>query len=87
MSDQNDSSEAKKVYNMVTDTVTGPNVRLKDNLYQAAFISMSLLAGIVAGVLLAEDRFTGALIGAVAGLIGGLLLSGMFLMIYRALRH
>ena len=52
-------------------------MRLWDNLIQAAVIFVALLVG--AGI--------GALVGGFGGLIVGLLASGIFLMIYRGLRH
>lgn len=77
----------QETYNVVTDTVTGANVRLKDNLIQAAVIAVCLVLGAIVGALVVEDRLPGALAGAFIGLLVGLFGSGLFLMIYRALRH
>ena len=77
----------REVYNVVTDVVLGPNVRLRDNVIQAAILFVALLFGAAVGALLIEDRLAGCLVGAFAGLVAGLLISGIFLMIYRAIRH
>jgi len=77
----------RQAYNLVTDTVGGPNVRLKDNLYQGLAILACLLLGAGIGVVAATDRLTGALLGGFIGLVVGLLGSGLFLMSYRAVKH
>ena len=77
----------RQAYNLVTDTITGPNVRLKDNLFQGLAIFVCLLLGIGIGCLAVTDRVAGALIGGAIGLLVGLLGSGIFLMIYRAVQH
>jgi uncharacterized membrane protein YeaQ/YmgE (transglycosylase-associated protein family) len=77
----------REQYNLVTDTVGGPNLRLKDNLYQGIAIVVCLVLGAVVGSFLAEERMTGAGIGALVGLVAGTLGSGIFLMVYRAVRH
>jgi hypothetical protein len=81
-------------YNIVTDTVTGVNLRMSDNLFQAVFILVSVILGavIVATVALVikDTQFpwlAGAIVGAFAGLIIGVLASGIVLMIYRGWRH
>ena len=81
-------------YNIVTDMVTGVNVRMSDNLFQAVFILVSVLLGATIGVTVAliygDTQFpwlAGALVGSFAGLIIGVLASGMVLMIYRGWRH
>lgn len=77
----------RQTYNVVTDTVTGANVRLKDNLLQAAAIAVCLVLGVIVGALVVEERVPGALVGGFIGLLVGLFGSGVFLMIYRALSH
>ena len=72
---------------MVTDTVTGPNVRLKDNLYQGLAIVVCLILGVLIGLVAAEDRVFGTSVGGFAGLLAGLFGSGIFLMVFRAIRH
>jgi hypothetical protein len=74
-------------YKVVTDTVVGPNVRVKDNLYQAVAIVVCLILGAAIGGVTVEDRQFGALVGGFAGLLAGLFGSGIFLMIFRAVRH
>lgn len=66
-------------YNMVADKIGGvPNVRKKDNLYQAAAIGVFLIIGAVVGGFLGEWP-QGVLLGALAGLIAGTLISGAVL--------
>jgi hypothetical protein len=77
----------RETYNVVTDVAVGPNVRLWDNLIQAAVIFLALLIGAGVGALVIDDPLAGALVGGFGGLIVGLLASGIFLMIYRAARH
>lgn len=79
----------RQTYNVVADTVTGVNFRLRDNLIQ--LICSIAFAAIGAGILffIAEpgDAPTMAAVGAIGGLIAGIILSGAFLAIYRAVRH
>jgi hypothetical protein len=77
----------RQVYNLVTDTVTGPNVRLRDNAYQGIAILACLILGAGTGLLAINDRFTGVLFGGFIGVLVGLFGSGIFLMIYRAVKH
>jgi len=77
----------RQAYNLVTDTVTGPNVRLKDNLYQGLAILVCLVVGGLIGYLAVTEQPMGALIGGFVGLLAGLLGSGIFLMVYRAVKH
>ena len=81
-------------YNVVTDTVTGVNVRWSDNKFQALFVFTSVVLAAFAGAVLAALNaswnlpwYGGALIGSFAGLVIGIFASGFFLMIYRAVRH
>ncbi len=87
-------SSERAAYNVVTDTVTGVNVRWSDNKFQAIFVIVSVLivsiAGGVGAALIPESDFPwygGALIGSFAGLVFGIFASGIILMFYRALRH
>ena len=77
----------RQVYNLVTDIVSGPNVRLKDNLYQGLAILGCLFLGAGIGFLAMTDGLMGALLGGFIGLLVGLFGSGIFLMIYRAIKH
>lgn len=79
------ASANRQAYNVVTDTVVGPNVRLKDNLIQALVIFVCLVLGAVIGGIFFGGE--GALLGGFAGLLIGLFGSGTFLMIYRGMRH
>jgi hypothetical protein len=77
----------RQAYNLVTDTVVGPNVRRKDNLYQALVILVFVILGAGLGVLMFDDYRPGLLCGAFGGLVGGVFGSGIFLMIYRVIKH
>jgi hypothetical protein len=72
-------------YRIVTDLVVGPNLRWRDNLFQAIFILVTLVLAVGVGALFWGAP--GALVGALAGLIGGLILSGAALGVFRAYRH
>jgi hypothetical protein len=74
-------------YNVVTDLVAGPNVRLWDNLVQGITILVCLGLGVVVGFFLPLDHPIGLIVGGIGGVVVGLLGSGLFLMIYRAVRH
>ena len=85
---------AHATYNVVTDTVTGVNVRWSDNRFQAIFVFISMVVTSLLGALLAAMNsrwnlpwYGGALIGSFAGLVFGIFGSGIFLMVYRAARH
>lgn len=67
----------------VFDTVTGPNLRLKDNLIQLACVIVGAALGILIGRGLMSDARAGALIGAIAGVFGALLLSGVVIGVIR----
>ena len=90
----NGISPGKAAYNIVSDTVGGVNVRKSDNLFQAICILVSIVLLAALGAALAviyggQDFpwYGGALLGAFAGLVVGVFASGIFLMIYRAVRH
>lgn len=87
-------SSDRAAYNIVSDTVVGLNIRKSDNVFQAKFIGISVLALATISAALAALNpewdlpwYGGALAGSFAGLIVGLFASGIFLMIYRAVRH
>jgi hypothetical protein len=68
-------------YNLIADKVgLVPNVRKKDNLYQAVCVLAFLLIGTAAGWFW-EGWPTGVLLGALAGLVAGTLVSGLVLMV------
>ncbi len=79
----------RQVYNLVTDTVSGPNLRLSDNLIQLLAVVVCAGAGAAVGALaiFTEERLLGAVLGAIVGLIVGVLVSGVAIMIYRCVRH
>ncbi len=87
-------TSAHATYNVVTDTVTGVNVRWSDNRFQAIAVCISVVVISLLGALLAALNtrwnlpwYGGALIGSFAGLVVGILGSGIMLMVYRAVRH
>lgn len=80
-----ESLTGKQAYNLVTDTVAGPNLRLRDNLYQGLAILVGLFLG--AGIGLLPYGLPGAMIGGFIGVVLGLFGSGIFLMIYRGIKH
>lgn len=78
---------AQEQYNIVTDLGTGLNYRWRDNLFQALAIFAFILIGGLIGWWLGGWKLPGLLGGSLIGLIGGWLISGIVLMIYRAVRH
>ena len=87
-------SAGHAAYNVVSDTVIGLNVRKSDNKFQAMFILAAVLVLAAVGAILAALNghwklpwYGGALIGSFAGLVIGVFASGIFLMVYRAVRH
>ena len=93
--EQRKGVSGQDAYNIVSDTVTGANVRLKDNVLQAIVIAVCLAIGVaigaVTGAILSDERIPGALGGGLAGgflgLLVGLFGSGIFLMIFRMIQH
>ncbi len=75
------------MYNLVTDTVAGPNLRWRDNLYQAIAIFVMTVISVVIVSVLAQNVFAGLVLGTIAGLTVGLIVTSIFLMIYRGYRH
>ncbi len=73
-------------YNVIADKVgLVPNVRKKDNLYQGICVLVFLLLGMAVGWFWDGWPF-GVLLGVVAGLVAGTLLSGVVLMVPGLLR-
>jgi hypothetical protein len=68
-------------YNFVADKVgLVPNIRKKDNLYQAATVGVFLIIGAIVGWFVGGWP-VGVLLGALGGLVTGTLISGFVLMI------
>ena len=87
-------SGGKAAYNVVTDVVTGPNLRGKDNIFQAKCIGIAIAVcaglGAIGNVFVIDPDmpwFALPITGAVIGLILGASGSGLYLMIYRGARH
>ncbi len=87
----------REAYNIVADTVGGVNVRLSDNVLQLIVILICVLilspVGAIVGAVYSppEERVIGTIGGglgmACIGVVLGLFGSGIYLMIYRAVRH
>lgn len=87
-------SSQRAAYNVVSDTVGGLNVRGSDNLFQAVFIGVTMVLGVIVGavVVLTYDTgglpwWMGGIMGAVGGMVVGFFASGIYLMVYRLVRH
>lgn len=87
-------SEGKAAYNFVTDVVAGPNLRGKDNIFQAKCIGVAIAVctglGAIGNVFVTDPNMPWSVLpiaGAVIGLILGAFGSGLYLMIYRGARH
>jgi hypothetical protein len=78
-----------EVYNIVSDLGAGLNLRWRDNVFQLAAIGVCTALGMVIGLLAAPaaDRGPAALLGGFAGVLAGLFGSGIFIMVYRFIRH
>jgi hypothetical protein len=73
--------DAREAYEIVADVVGGvPSLRWKDNVIQGLSLLGASLVGMPIGWL-AAGEWWGLLVGAFCGLLGGLLLSGIVLMI------
>jgi hypothetical protein len=73
------SRGADPTYNFLADKMGDvPNVRKKDNLYQAAAIGVFLIVGVVVGAFLGEWPQS-VLLRGLAGLLAGTLISGAVL--------
>lgn len=79
-------SVAGAQYDRIADKVgLVPNLRKKDNLYQAICVMAFLVIGLTVGWFWAGWP-TGVLLGALAGLVLGALLSGLVIMVLGLLR-
>jgi hypothetical protein len=77
----------RQAYNVVSDTVTGLNVRWKDNVFQAVG---ALVCGVIAFIVvlfISNNDLGVAILAGVGGLIVGVFVVGVFLMIYRGVKH
>ena len=79
--------DAGAAYNIMADKIGGvPNIREKDNLYQAGAIGVFTVIGAIIGWF-AGAWPEGILLGTVGGLIVGVLLSGTVLMVIGLIRR
>ena len=73
--------EGHAIYNILADKIGGvPNVRRKDNFYQAVTVGVFLIVGVIVGWAVGGWP-EGVLLGVLGGLIAGILISGVILMI------
>jgi len=86
----------RETYNIVSDTITGVNVRRTDNLIQAAVVVVFAILGTALGLLASEGVFgvdlefsarTGAVVGVTTGMVVGLLVSGLAIGLFRLYKH
>lgn len=80
-------STLRYLYNLFSDLFFGPNFRWKDNLLQGIIVAAFFAMGAGYGLLIAEDKYLGFLIGSLIGIVSGALGSGFSLMVFRGLRH
>lgn len=80
-------SDTEMALTVVADVATGPNIRKKDNLYQALFILACLAIAVPTLWIITGHWLGGVLAGGLIGLVVGVLLSGGFLMVFRLFRH
>jgi len=75
------SRTSDATYNILADKIGGvPNLRKKDNLYQAVVVGVFLIIGMIVGWFV-QGWPEGIMLGAVGGLIVGVILSGVVLMV------
>jgi hypothetical protein len=78
---------SQETLNMITDLAVGPNLRIKDNVFQGLAILACIPLGVLIGMLVVADRLAGAIVGGFIAIVVGLFGSGIFLMVFRAIRH
>jgi len=90
----NSELTSRQAYKLTTDTVAGPNLRWKDNVFQALAILVCIIIGAIGGAVFgrsfgpaAQGIIMGALICGFGGLVFGFFGSGIFLMIFRGVKH
>jgi hypothetical protein len=91
MTDQTDddpgTASGRKQRIVVADTITGANLRVRDNVFQAVVIAICLVLGAVGGWLYEPGHAGGLIVGALLGTVLGLIGSGAVLAVYRLFRH
>ena len=81
-------------HSVLSDSITGLNVRESDNRLQGFVVVVSVLVAAAIGAVLAAMNaqwelpwYSGAVMGGFAGSFIGIIASGIYLMIYRAIRN
>jgi hypothetical protein len=67
----------------IFDTVAGPNLRLRDNLIQLVSVVAAIPVAFLITWLISGDPKLAIVLGVLGGLIGGVLISGAALGVYR----
>lgn len=88
------SQDPMRTYHLVTDTIAGPNIRIKDNVVQTICVAVGTALGALIGYILWVTGVTGAntevwlpvALGAIGGLILSTLISGGVIMVLGFLR-
>ena len=89
MSQEPVAGDGKQTYDAIADKIGGvPNVRLKDNVAQGIAVAVITVAAAVTGYVMAGpgDKYTAVCVGALVGLVGGGILSGLVLMVVGLVR-
>jgi len=68
---------------VVFDTVAGPNLRLRDNLIQLVCVIVAIMLTSVIMLIITREPAMSIGVGVVGGALGGVLISGAALGIYR----
>jgi len=71
---------------VIFDTVAGPNLRLRDNLIQLCCVLVAVLLTFLVMLIITRDLAISIGIGLVGGSLGGVIISGAALGIYRLVK-
>jgi hypothetical protein len=71
---------------VIFDTVTGPNLRLRDNLIQLVSVIVAVVLTFLVMLIVTRDLAISAGVGVMGGALVGVLISGAALGIYRLVK-